>query len=186
MQPTNSLSFATILGIAVLISPPLRDAGQRSSAEAEQPSIAIPESLRVEHEAIHSALVEATKATGALGEAARELAEVLHPHFEREEQIALPPLGLLAALAADERPQGMAEVLVMTDALDRELPRMLEEHERIHAAVEKLRAAAREARASRHEEFAVALALHAQTEEQVLYPAAILVGEIVRLRLKNE
>ena len=77
-------------------------------------------------------------------------------------------------------------MLDMTDALKRELPRMLEEHKQVHAAVEKLRAAAREARAPKHEEFAAALALHAQTEEQVLYPAAILVGEAVRARLQSK
>jgi hypothetical protein len=139
--------------------------------------------LRIEHEAVHSALVEATKAPGRVGEAARELAAVLHPHFEREEQIALPPLGLLEPLAAGASPPGMADVLIMTDALKNELPRMLDEHKRIRAATEKLRAAAREAGATKHEEFAAALALHAQTEEQVLYPAAVLVGEIVRARM---
>jgi hypothetical protein len=172
-----------ILAISAPASPYFVEAGQHPP---EKPSIAIPEPLRTEHEAIHSALVEATKAPGAVGEAARALAEVLHPHFEREEEIALPPLGLLAPLAAGELPSGMAEVLVMTDALKRELPRMLEEHKQVHAAVEKLRAAAREARAPKHEEFAAALALHAQTEEQVLYPAAILVGEVVRARLESK
>ena len=34
-------------------------------------------------------------------------------------------------------------------------------------------------------EFADALTLHAQTEEQVLYPAAILVGEYVERSLKE-
>ena len=33
--------------------------------------------------------------------------------------------------------------------------------------------------------FAEKLMLHAQTEEQVLYPAAILVGEVVREKLAN-
>jgi hypothetical protein len=58
--------------------------------------IQIPESMRVEHGEIHAELVRATSAPGPVGDAARELARVLHPHFVREEQIALPPLGLLA------------------------------------------------------------------------------------------
>jgi len=60
---------------------------------------------------------------------------------------------------------------------------MLEEHKRIRNATEKLRVAAREAKASVHEQFAKDLALHAQTEEEVLYPAAILVGEVIRTRM---
>jgi hemerythrin superfamily protein len=71
----------------------------------------------------------------------------------------------------------------MTDALRKELPRMLEEHKRIRAATEKLRIAAREEKAAAQEQFAERLAAHAQTEEEILYPAAILVGDIIRARI---
>jgi hypothetical protein len=154
---------------------------QAAAAHAKGP-VHIPEPIRIEHQAIHGALVQATKAPGRTGEAAKELAAVLHPHFVREEEIALPPLGLLEPLSKGQRPEGMDAVLEMTDALKRELPRMLEEHTRIHAAVEKLRAAAREERVASAEKLADDLALHAQTEEQVLYPAAILVGDLIRAR----
>ena len=142
----------------------------------------IPQSLQTEHHAIHAALEEAQRLPGATGEAARHLARVLHPHFVREEEIALPPLGLLAPLAAGVTPSNVAETLAMTDALKKELPQMLAEHTRIRAAVDGLRAAARAAGATRYEQLADQLALHAQTEEEVLYPAAVLVGEIIRAR----
>lgn len=67
----------------------------------------------------------------------------------------------------------------MTRRLKADLPQMRAEHLQIVAALETLRAAAREAGQTEHERFADALVLHAQTEEQVLYPAAILVGEQV-------
>lgn len=153
---------------------------------AQTPSVEIPQSLRTEHEVIHSALEEATKAPGRVGAAAKELAAVLDPHFKRENEIALPPLGLLAPLAAGERPAGMEAALAMTDALRKELPRMLEEHKRIRGATEKLRAAAREAKALAQEQFAEDLAQHARTEEEVLYPAAILVGDIIRGRMARK
>lgn len=147
-------------------------------------AIEIPKSLQTEHEAIHSTLVEATQAPGSVGIAAKELAEVLHPHFVREEQIALPPLGLIAPLAAGDRLSEavVSDVLAMTDALRSELPRMLEEHKKIRAAVEKLRLAARAEKATKYEQLAEDLALHAQTEEEVLYPAALVVGELLRAR----
>lgn len=148
--------------------------------------VQIPESVRAEHGEIHSTLVEATRAPGRVGVAARALAQVLEPHFEREEQIALPPLGLLAPLAAGERPPGAEAILAMSDTLRRELPRMLEEHTRIRAAVENLRRAAHAAHSPRYERLAGQLELHAQTEEQVLYPAAILVGDLIRLRQKGD
>jgi Hemerythrin HHE cation binding domain len=139
----------------------------------------IPQPLQVEHEALHATLVKATKESGAVGEAAREVARLLHPHFVREEEFALPPLGLLAQLVREGASGEMAEVLAMTRRLKAELPEMLAEHKQIVGALDKLRAAARKAARADIELFAEALALHAQTEEQVMYPAAILVGELV-------
>ena len=112
---------------------------------------------------------------------------MLHPHFVREEQIALPPLGLLVSLAAgDPLAESIAsEALAMTDALRSELPRMLEEHTKIRAAVEKLRLAARAEQATKYEQLADQLALHAQTEEEVFYPAAVLVGDVIRARRQS-
>jgi hypothetical protein len=147
--------------------------------------VEIPRSVQTEHEAIHTTLKEATRAMGRVGPAALELATILHPHFVREEEIALPPLGLLPRLAGGDFTADMADILPMTDALKRELPRMLEEHAAIRAAVENLRAAARADNAEQYERLADDLALHAHTEEELLYPAAILVGEIIRTRLRQ-
>ena len=151
-------------------------------------AVEIPKSIKKEHEAIHSTLVEATQASGRTGEAAKELAAVLHPHFVREEEIALPPLGLLAPLSANNSIPDpvLTEVLSMTDALRAELPRMLEEHKKIRAAVQKLRAAADEEKQEKYVELADELALHAQTEEEVLYPTAVLVGDLIRLRAQTK
>lgn len=179
-SPVGVLVMATVAAIVV---PGAAAFGQTGHPERHTAMITIPQSLQVEHKAIHDALTAATRAPGRVGAAAKELAAVLGPHFEREDEIALPPLGLLAPLAAGETPTGIEEVLAMTNALRRELPQMLEEHQRIRAATEKLRLAAREEKLVVHERFAEKLALHAQTEEEVLYPAAILVGDIIRGRL---
>ena len=154
----------------------------------EQQSVGIPTSVQKEHEAIHAALVEATRAPGRTGQAAGELAEILDPHFAREEQIALPPLGLLAQLSANKEVADpiLKDVLAMTDALRSELPAMMEQHKKIEAAVAKLRAAAVEEKQEKAVEFADELALHAKTEEEVLYPAAILVGDVIRARTQKK
>ena len=143
----------------------------------------IPKPLQVEHEELHATLVNATKAPGAVGEAAREVARLLHPHFVREEEFALPPLALLSELARSGVTPQMAEVLPMTRRLKSELPAMLAEHKQIVGTLDKLRAAAAAASLPEYERFAEALTLHAQTEEQVLYPAAILIGEHVAHKL---
>ena len=144
--------------------------------------LGIPTAIRQEHEEIHARLALATKLAGRTGEAARALAEVLHPHFVREEQIALPPLGLLAGLAKGEPVAGMLEVLPMVDALRAELPHMIEEHRAITAATRRLAGAAELEGQAAAAQLAAELLAHAGMEEQVMYPAAVLVGELVRLR----
>ena len=71
----------------------------------------------------------------------------------------------------------------MTERLQNDLPQMLAEHRQVVDALEKLATAARVEKRPDAARFAEKLRLHAETEEQVLYPAAILVGEQVRARL---
>ena len=143
----------------------------------------IPQTLQSEHEALHERLCRATEAGGEVGEAAKTVARLMHPHFVKENEFALPPLGLLVALARGEVNAEMAAVLELTDRLDAELPQMLEEHRSIVVALSKLRDAAARAGHDDIVAFAEALVEHAQTEEDVMYPAAILVGQVVRQRL---
>ena len=143
----------------------------------------IPLPLQHEHEVLHERLRLATQADGEVGEAAKTLAHLMHPHFVKEDQFALPPLGLLAALARGEWNAGMAEVLTLTDQLEAVLPQMLAEHQGIVAALNTLRDAAARTGRSDIVAFAEALTEHARTEEEVMYPAAVLVGQLVRQRL---
>lgn len=188
-QHTSYLAAALALGLL-----PVAAAAQHTHThthleahmQATTTHIQIPEALRVEHAELHEALVEATRAPGRVGKAARDVARVLHPHFVREEQIALPPLGLLEELAQGAVTPEMAAVLPLTDSLEAELPQMLEEHRTIRATLENLAAVARAESQPVYARLAEKIMLHAQTEEQVTYPAAILVGELVRLRLGHQ
>ena len=141
----------------------------------------IPTPLRQEHEALHDELRRATQAGGEVGSAAKELARLMHPHFVKEDKIALPPLGLLDALARGEHDAGFDDVLALTDRLEAELPAMLDEHRSIVGALQRLQAAAERAGRDDIVAFAHQLMQHARTEEEVMYPAARLVGRHVRL-----
>lgn len=143
----------------------------------------IPQPLKLEHEELHAELVRATKAGGKTAEAAKAVAKVLHNHFVKEEEFALPPIGLLSLLARDKVDQKMGSILGMTDRLKAELPEMLREHKAVVAALKKLMTAAKREKKPTHARFAEKLMLHAKTEEEVLYPAAILIGEYLKLRL---
>ena len=142
----------------------------------------IPRSLQIEHEKLHAMLRKATTEPGELGDAAKALAEIMHPHFVKEEEFALPPLGLLRPLAEGKITSGMGEVLKLSDKLKNELGQMLEEHKAIVSALDRLSSAAKKVGKLEYAEFAEALMLHAQSEEEVAYPAAILVGEYFKAR----
>lgn len=185
-RPRGGLIAAALLGIAlgVLVNAKAQDS--KTESHEHHSTFPVPEVIRAEHAEIHDQLVAATKLQGPVGEAARRLAAVLDPHFLREEQIALPPLGLLAPLSRREFTPEMREILVMTDALHAELPRMLEEHKAIQAANAAMGAAAKAAGNGAVERLAETLKLHARSEEQILYPAAILVGDLVRCRSETK
>ena len=180
MQLARTSSLTAFVVAMAFVTPPAT--AQEGHMHTNASVTEIPSSIKKEHEAIHNLLIEATKQPGRVGLQARMLAEVLHPHFVREEEVALPPLGALVALSRDETPRDARRLLAMTDSLWAEMPKMLEEHTRIRAAVDALREAARIEGATKFEGLAEQLALHALTEEEVLYPAAMLVGDLIRAR----
>jgi hypothetical protein len=143
----------------------------------------IPKTMEKEHEELHAELRKATAAGDATGRTAKKLASIVHPHFVKEEDFALPPLGLLPSLSKGKVTSDMKDALLMTDKLKTDLNQMLKEHEEIVAVLERLVTAARKERKLKYVRFAGRLTLHAQTEEEVYYPAAILIGEYLKLKL---
>jgi hypothetical protein len=143
----------------------------------------IPPVLKVEHEELHGELVRATKSGGRTGEAAKAVAKVMHPHFVKEEEYALPPLGLLTTLSKGKLDAGMADVLKMTDKLEAELPHMLAEHKDIVTALQHLVEAAKAEDKPEYARFAEKLMAHARTEEEVSYPTALLIGRYLKVAL---
>jgi len=143
----------------------------------------IPEPLKREHEKLHDELRKATKEGGVVGDAAKALAKLMHPHFVKEDTYALPPLGLLPLVAKGSVTPDMAEVLKLTDQLQQDLGQMLSEHRAIVVALRKLADSARRENKLEYVTFAERLIAHAETEELVMYPTALLIGEYVRLKL---
>ncbi len=119
---------------------------------------------------------------GKVGAAAKIVAKALHPHFLREEEIATPLLGLLRPLAGDETPQEIEKAIEMAGQLKAEMPRMLEEHHAIVTALADLAKAIELEGVKEGRDFPEKLKQHATIEEDVFYPAAILVGEHIKLK----
>lgn len=138
-----------------------------------------PSSVADEHRKLHETLARAIQEGGQLGVAAKNLEKALSPHFHREEEIATPPLGLLPKLSIGPATSEMRAVIPLTQALERELPQMLEEHRAIRNALRQFRQAAEAVKRTVYVQFSDQLAAHAREEEEILYPAAVLVGRYV-------
>jgi hypothetical protein len=136
----------------------------------------VPHTMKLEHNELHAQLVKAAREHGRVGGAGKEAAKVLHAHLVNEEAFAISPLGLLRSLADGGVSEEMTDVLPITERLKQELPKMLQEHREIVAALEKLKIADKRAKRPRDIRFAEKLALHAQGEEEVSYPTALLIG----------
>ena len=144
-----------------------------------------PPSIRREHEQLHAELDKACALPGPVGEAARQVARIMHPHFLREDEYAAPPLRLLRDLAAGHVRPDMKAVIPLVDRLKEEMPFMLQEHRAIQSALLALERAAEAEGLTAQATFAESLRLHAEAEEEVFYPAAILVGEYLKLKLSE-
>ncbi len=148
-------------------------------------SLTIPQSLRVEHEHLHQRLEALVNKTGTVGQSAKKLAAVLDPHFEKENAEALPLLGLLAPVGRGEISETMRPAIEASRTLKAAMPQMIAEHKAIKLALDDLRKAGESSKDNDATKFAEELSLHAQTEEDVLYPAAILVGAYIETQLRS-
>jgi hypothetical protein len=141
-----------------------------------------PQSLKREHEELHSALVAATRSGGKTGPAAEAVEQVLYPHFMKEEEYVMPPLSLLKQTAKGEVPPDSGAVIALTDKLKMDFNHMLHEHRAIVIELHKFMEAAMSENKTEYVQLAERLMLHAQIEEEVLYPAAILIGEYLKMK----
>lgn len=145
--------------------------------------IEVPKSLKSEHDELHDMLRKATRLSGKTGDAAKTVASLMHPHFVKEEEYALPPLGLLPDISSGSVSEEMREITALTDKLRADLPEMLEEHQRIVEALQNLIRHASDEHHPEVVEFAEKLIAHAKTEEEVSYPTSLLIGEFIKLKL---
>lgn len=150
-----------------------------------QAKLGVPKIIEEEHRALHEELEAATKAGGKTGEAAKLVEERLAPHFKKEEEYALPQLGILAELAEGKMSADAKRAIELSDRLKAEMPRMLEEHKGIVEALDALKKAATEEKSEVGLKFVETLTHHAANEEAVMYPAAILVGEYLKIKTTN-
>lgn len=143
----------------------------------------IPESIKEEHAYLLSKVKDLSLLNDSTGRAAKRLLEVMQHHFSEEEEYVLPPLVLLPVLTNDSIPANAQDVIVMTDKLKSQSSHLDAEHQMIKALLDEVAEAAVN---DNHPEVAGLqreLINHAMTEEEIIFPSALLVGEYLKLKL---
>lgn len=143
-------------------------------------SLPVPASLRMEHEELHTALRQGSRWGDATGDAVRRVERLLESHVAKEEELVLPVLGLLPALAGGALSLEMPKAIVLAEKLRAELADLLAEHRAIVAALELLMEAANREQHPDMVEFAQSKLLHLRIEEEVYYPMTIVIGEYLK------
>jgi hypothetical protein len=155
---------------------------RQRKAKLQNLDFQIPEPLQVNQNEMCVELERAGRSGGRTGRAARDLMKVLQPHLIKEEDDLLQTLGLLVPLANNEFNAGMLEVLAKTQHLKARMFEIMREHVEIIDAAHKLLHAAHAERKLSSVAFTERLMLRAWTDEVVFYPAAILIGEYLKLK----
>lgn len=143
-----------------------------------------PKSLKNGHENLCSELKDIITIGGNIGEQAKLLDTRMYAHFQKEEEYALPPLGLLLSLSEGRWEIDSDAAIRMSDMLHSKLSELQKEHGQIAKALHNLKIAAGEENNPQVKQFAKDLTIHVEIEDQVLYPATILIGNYLK-HLKN-
>jgi hypothetical protein len=142
----------------------------------------VPSSIKVEHEFLLRQVNTIALFQDSTGLVATEIEELMQHHFIEEEDFVLPPLGLLPLLASDKIPEQSKEVIQLAEKLKSQLAHMTLEHQMIHALMVQLMEVATQENHPEVIDFERALRKHAEIEEEVYFPAAILVGEYLKMK----
>lgn len=135
-----------------------------------------PDSLLNGHESLQEDLNTIIELGGIVGDKAKYVSKILAQHFKKEEEYALPPLGLLLELAEGHWELAPDAAFSISDKIYSQVKELKEEHEKISTELIELEKIAIENDNRKAQRFVKDLAIHVDIEDQVLYPAAILVS----------
>lgn len=144
----------------------------------------MPKVLEYGHQQLFEEIKEIIAIGGKIGETANSLNENMRPHFKKEEEYALPPLGFLLAISEGRWELDKNEAIKMSDKLEEKLSEMTAEHHEIEKYLHELKKIAEEEENAATLLFVKNLTLHIELEDQVLYPATILVGKYLKHNFK--
>jgi hypothetical protein len=142
-----------------------------------------PQSLKAEHDELHAQLARAIGAGGATGDASAKVAETLQPHFLKRKSMLCRRWDCCRIFLRAGSCLRWRRLWQWPIASSRTWARCF--RSQIVTSLKALTEAANSEGKGDAAQFAEKLMLHAQTEEEVLYPASILVGEYLNLKLSE-
>ena len=145
----------------------------------------VPASVMKEHKMLLTQISELSLRQDSTGMIAMKLREIMEHHFKEEEDFVLPVLGILPSLADGKMPEHAEEIIGLTQKIKEQLPHLSAEHQMIRAHLEELRLAADREGHPGVKEFLEAIHEHAGIEEEILFPAAIVIGDFLKLGMEK-
>lgn len=144
-------------------------------------ALTVPDALLRAHDEVRGELVRASLEDGPIAIATKRLAPLCLSHFEYEEKTVFPVLALLPYLEqGDLRPE-MMDVLQLIGDFHANRDALRREHQLMVSAIEELRRAAHNEKNREYAEFAYCLRAHERIEEEVIFPAVVLIGKYLLL-----
>ena len=167
---------------ALAVSVSWNSAAAQPADGPQKAGLGTPPVIVTTHQHLRDALGRAAAAGGAVGDVARSLERTLSPHLKFDEELVMPPLGLLRPLMDGTDAADPAKVTALVAQIEREWPQRLAEHRIILDGAKRLRDAATREGRREFTELADLLSTHAVLDDQVLYPASILVARYSALK----
>ena len=142
---------------------------------------AVPSSILEEHAYLLGKIYPLTILQDSAGLAAVQLYELMQYHFKEEEEYILPPLGVLPALASGKVPEKRLEIMQLIQKFSSRLAVMSAEHQQIKAHMDELKRVAGHQMLPEILETEKRLHAHARLEEEILFPAVLLIGDYLKV-----
>jgi hypothetical protein len=149
------------------------------AAEATGPEV--PQSLKLEHDAVIDELAQLASRADSVGIVAGKALPIMKAHFAKETEFVFPPLGLLPTLAAGRQiTSDMRAAIAMTERAKAAEQDLWNEHVQITSLMNDIIAASKSGSDQLIVNFATRVAAHSLNEIEVLLPAAIVIGDYLR------
>ena len=117
---------------------------------------------------------------GRIAKAAKRVAELCLPHFEHEEKTVFPVLALLPYLEQGNLRPEMLDVMPLIFNFRAKHDAINDHHQLIVSAIEELLKAAHKEKNREFAEFAYNMRVHEKVEDEVIYPAVVLIGKYLQ------